>query len=123
VNKLKVLIPVISNTENESDFLDKAIEKAKEVHLILILDPKSKDGLPASAMMQGNSVVQDIVDYLKPKVKEIEEVVEWGGKLNKISHYAKLKEIKKIVLKYEESDVVDELAKGLEDEGFEVQVL
>ena len=119
---MKILIPIITNSENDPTFLEKVIKGVDEVHLLRVVDSGSKSELPAAAMMQGNSVVQDITNYLKPKVKEIEEVVEWGDPLNKISHYAKLKEIKKIILKREDSQFMKDLAKNLRAEELDVEV-
>lgn len=120
---IKVLIPVVSNTENDPAFLKKAVKGASEVHLLLVLDTKAKSGLPASSMMQGNSIIQEMAAYLKPKVKEVEEVVEWGEPFTKISHYAKLKEIDTIVVKKEDSQYMDAFTGQLEQEGFRVTVI
>ena len=122
----KILIPLLNNREEEESFLEKAIEGSKEVVLVAVIDTGAmvgKFGFAASQMSQCNSTTEKCRELLEKKGVKVEDILEWGDTLSKISSAAQLKKAKKIVVKKQDNLYFETLAKNLKKDGFEVEII
>lgn len=126
MGKEKILIPLISKKENDSDFLDTAVENAHEVILLLVIDTAAVGGsfgFTTSEISQGNMLVEEIKNYLESQGKHVFEVMEWGNTETKITNIAKLKEVDKVVLKKHKAQFLKELEKTLKKAKIKVEII
>lgn len=116
---MRVLLPILSQSENDEKFLEKAFQGVKEAVVLLVVDRNAMTGLfgfAATEIMQGNKMVEEIADWLKGEKIKSEEVIEWGDTALKIEHVAKLKKADKIVLKKQSNQYFKQLVEKLEKE-------
>ncbi len=92
---MKVLIPVISGTENDPAFIDRASKGAKQIFILFVVEPS----MMSSEISHGNAVINDIKSALGKKKKKCEDIMEWGDTTRKIIGIARLNSIGKVVLK------------------------
>ena len=124
--KLRVLIPLLSRQENEEAFLDKALQGANEVTLLVVVDASStieNFGFTTSQIGQCNSLMNSIKEIANGKKIKIYEALEWGDTFAKVENTAKLRKVDRIVLKKQENHYFEELVRKLRDEKFEVEVI
>ena len=122
----KILIPLLNNREEEESFLEKAVEDSKEIVLVAVIDTGAmvgKFGFAASQMSQCNLTTEKCKELLGKKGIKVEDILEWGDTLSKISSIAQLKKAKKIVMKKQDNHYFETLVKDLKKEGFEVAVI
>lgn len=136
----KILIPLLNNREEEESFLEKAIDEAnfspgfskkavedsKEIVLVAVIDTGAmvgKFGFAASQMSQCNSTTEKCKELLEKKGVKVEDILEWGDTLSKISSTARLKKAKKIVMKKQDNHYFETLVKNLKKEGFELTLI
>ena len=98
---MKVLIPVLSETENDENFLEKALSGAKEVILLLVVDasPKDKFGFTTSFIQKARTVMEEVKKAVGQKRKTAEDILEWGDTQSKIVNIALLRKVDKVFLK------------------------
>ena len=114
---MKVLIPLVSKMENDAEFLEQAITKAKEIILLLVIDTtamKGEFGFAASEIMQGNNLMEETKHTIGLKRKTAKAITEWGPTVQKISNIARLQQVNKIAIK--KSSVSRKLAHQLTEE-------
>lgn len=122
---MKVLIPILSENENDEQFIEEAIKGAKEAILLLVIDanPKQEFGFTASHIQKGRKVMEIVRESLGKKRKKSEELIEWGDTKSKILNLALLRKVDKVAMKKQENQYFEELAKKLKAEKIEVQVI
>lgn len=123
---MEILIPILSKKENDPEFLAKASLNAQEIFLITIVDanaPNQSFGFTATEISHANALVQEIKELLAGSNKRVIDVLEWGDTVPKIANYAKLKKIKKIVLKQQDTPEFKKLVKQLRTQHHNVEVV
>ena len=113
---MKVLIPLLSKQENKPEFLQRAVQGAKEVLLLLVIDTESTPsqfGFVASEIGQGNTLMQDVKKQLEKMRKTCNDVIEWGNTETKIEHIAQLQHVDKIVLLKQDNQFFKKLLKQM----------
>ena len=123
---MKILIPLLSKTENKQEFLAKALEGAKEVILLLVVDTKAMPGqfgFAATEIRQGNTLMEEIKKKTTEKKKKCTDVMEWGDTLSKILNATRLYKANKIVLKKQDNKFFEDLVKELEHESVQVEII
>ena len=114
---MKVLIPLVSKEENDSEFIELATNKAKEIILLLVIDTsamKGEFGFAASEIMQGNNLMEETKHAIGLKRKTAKAITEWGSTIQKIANIARLQQVNKIAIK--KSAVSRKLAHQLNNE-------
>jgi len=122
---MKILLPVLSEKENDEEFLDLALKGAKETIILIVVDADSKEefGFAASHIQRARAVMDQIKITLGKKRKSSEEILEWGDTNSKILNLALLRKVDKIVLKKQENDYFETLVKKLKKEKLEVEII
>ncbi len=122
---MKILIPLLSETENEAAFLEKATEGADNVILLVVVDasPKEKFGFTASFIQKARSVMEEVKETLAKKKKPCEDVMEWGDTQSKIVNLSRLKKADKVVLKKQDNHYFRQLVKKLEEEKIKTEIV
>ncbi len=122
---MKVLIPILSETENDEVFLERALEGAKEIILLLVVDanPKEKFGFTTAHISKARTVMEDLKKEVGKKRKTAEDVLEWGDTHSKVLNMALLRKVDKVVLKRQENQYFEQLVKKLEGERVNVEVI
>lgn len=114
-----ILIPLISKKENNQEFLDKAIDKVKEVTLLLVVDTASMPrefGFGAMEISDGRKLMDEVKQAIGKKRKKALDIIQWGDTFNKIDNTAKLKQIKTITFLKEDNEYYKELIKKLKNQ-------
>ena len=122
---MKVLIPILSETENDEVFLERALEGAKDIILLLVVDasPKERFGFTTSHIAKARAVMEELKKEVGKKRKSAEDVIEWGDTQSKVLNMALLRKVDKVVLKRQENQYFNELVKKLEGERVDVEVI
>ncbi|MEM0360022.1 MAG: hypothetical protein QXK06_01620 [Candidatus Diapherotrites archaeon] len=112
---MKILIPLISKKENSQDFLEQALEKAREVILLLPVDTPANatSGFTMAEVGQGENLMSEIQAFVGKKKKKCETVVQWGDTAKNIDHVARLKGVETIVLLKQDNEFFKRLAGNL----------
>ncbi|MEW6295056.1 MAG: hypothetical protein AB1467_02030 [Candidatus Diapherotrites archaeon] len=116
---MKILLPLISRQEFNEEFLDKALEGAREVILLLVIDVNAmagQFGFATSEIMQGTKIMQKVKEIIGQKRKKCSEITEWGDTATKINNIATLNDVDKIVLMKQKGVWWNELEKRLKKE-------
>jgi hypothetical protein len=112
-------MPLLGN-ELDQEFLNKVIQKADEIILLLVIDTQDLDkkpfGFVGSEIMQGNALLMDVSNLLKEKKAKVIEVTEWGATLQKIVLASKREQVNKIILKKAENKYFEDLIRALSKE-------
>ena len=123
---MKVLIPLLSRHENSPGFLEKAVDGASQVVLLLIVDTKGMPGqfgFATTEIRQGNILMEDLKAKLREKRKPFNDIIEWGDTLTKIDHIAKLNKVDKIIMQKQENKFFNDIVKELEKQGVEIEII
>jgi len=122
---MAVLIPLLSEKENDEEFLEQALKGTKEVILLIVVDADSKEefGFAASHIKTARLVMEEVKATIGKKRKRSEDIIEWGDTKNKIMNIALLRKVDCVILKKQENQYFDELVKNLEKEKIEVKVI
>ncbi|MFH1391682.1 MAG: hypothetical protein ABIH20_05205 [Candidatus Diapherotrites archaeon] len=122
---MTVLIPLLSEKENDEEFLEQALKGTKEVILLIVVDADSKEefGFAASHIQTARLVMEEVKATIGKKRKRSEDIIEWGDTKNKIMNIALLRKVDRVILKKQENQYFDELIKNLEKEKIEVKVI
>ncbi|HLC78948.1 MAG TPA: hypothetical protein VJG83_00825 [archaeon] len=122
---MKILLPILSETENDEVFLEKALNGAKEVLLLIVVDanPKEKFGFTTSFISKARSIMEEVKKSIGKRRKPSEDLMEWGDTQNKVINIALLKKVDKVILKKQDNQYFNQLVKRLEDERIETEVI
>ncbi len=122
---MKILIPLLSEKENEREFIEKASKGATEIILLLVVDPSPKErfGFAASFLQKGRAVMEGAKKLLGEKRKSCEEIVEWGDTQGKILNMALLRKVDKIVFYRQDNQYFNEMLNRLIKEKIETEVI
>lgn len=122
---MKILIPILSEKENDPEFLEKAAKGATEVLLLTVVDPSPKEmfGFAAGFLQKARAVMEGAKKMLGQKRKSVEDIVEWGDTQNKIINIALLRKVDKIVFYRQQSQYFNELLNRLIKEKIETEVI
>ncbi|PIN85838.1 MAG: hypothetical protein COV47_00130 [Candidatus Diapherotrites archaeon CG11_big_fil_rev_8_21_14_0_20_37_9] len=122
---MKILLPVLSEHENDSAFLETALKGAKETIILVVVDTsqKAEFGFATSQIQKARTVMEEIKNELGKKRKRSEEILEWGDPQSKILNLALLRKVDKVVLKKQENEYFEELVKKIRKENIEVEVI
>jgi len=120
-----VLLPILSDKENEDAFLEEALKGAKEVILLIVVDSETNDefGFATSHIQTARTILEEVKITVGKKRKKSEEILEWGNTASKILNIALLRKVDKVVLKQQENQYFEELVKKLRKEKIETQVI
>ena len=113
---MKVLIPLLSKQENNPVFLEKALEGAKEIVVLLAIDTNAmvgQFGFAASEMRQGNLLAEEIKKVAESRGIKCNDIVEWGDTVSKIDHIAQLEKVNEIRLLKQDNHYFKDLLKKL----------
>ena len=116
---MKVLIPLVSKTENEADFIEKATTGVREIIILLVIDTEAMQGefgFASKEIMQGSKLLEEVKALVGQKRKTAKEITEWGGTLKKIENVAILQQVDKVILKRTDNQYFQKLAKQLRDD-------
>lgn len=95
-----VLIPIITNKENNSDLTSK-LYKMEKVALVFIMDSdstKTPSGLVGGSIKNAEETMGEIRKKLKPRGIEVKEYLEWGNVIQKIENIYRLENVDKIMM-------------------------
>lgn len=123
---MDILIPILSKQENDPQFLAAATKESEKVFLLVIVDagvPEMSFGFTATEIGHGNTLMREIKRKLQDGGKQVFECLEWGETIPKIINFAKLKKIKKVALKKQDTQGFKKLAKLLRDEKIETEII
>jgi len=120
-----VLIPLLSEHENDEKFLEQALKGARDVILLIVVDADSKEefGFAASHIQKARLIMEEVKTTIGKKRKRSEDIIEWGDTQNKIMNIALLRKVDKVVLKKQENQYFEELVKKLKKEKIDVEVI
>ena len=120
-----VLMPILSESENNEEFLDKALKGAKETIILIVVDADSNEefGFAASHIQTARGIMEEIKATLGKKRKRSEEILEWGDTQSKILNIALLRKVDKVVLKEQDNEYFKELVKKIKKEKISVEVI
>lgn len=123
---LKVLIPLLSKTENDAEFLERAVKGANEVTLLLVIDNSADGtqfGFALQQMAAGNALSAEVKAMVGKKKKSVHDILEWGNTRSKIVNTAKLRRVSKVVLRAQEGKGFEALVEALRAEKINVEVI
>jgi hypothetical protein len=115
---LKVLIPLLSGQENNPEFLEKALDGAKQLVVLLPIDTNAmvgRFGFAATEIRQGNLLSEEIRKAAEERGIACSEITEWGDTLSKIDHIAQLEKANCIRLLKQDNHYFRELLKKLKE--------
>ena len=121
----RILIPILSEKEDEKDFLDRASKGADEIILLVVVDPspKEKFGFATAFLQKGRAVMESARKTLKEKRKSVDDIIEWGDTHGKIINMALLRRADKIVFYKQQNQYFNELINRLIKEKIETEVI
>ncbi|MCR4335973.1 MAG: hypothetical protein NUV57_05580 [archaeon] len=122
---MTVLIPLLSEKENDEEFLEQALKGTKDIILLIVVDANSKEefGFATSHIQTARIVMEDVKTSIGKRRKRAEDIIEWGDTKNKIMNIALLRKVDKVILKKQENHYFEELVKNLRKEKIEVEVI
>lgn len=122
---MKVLIPILSETENDDVFLEKAVTGAKEVILLLVVDasPKDRFGFTTSFIQKARTVMEAVKKTVGMKRKPCEDIIEWGDTQGKIVNMALLRKVDRVFLKKQDNQYFEKLLRKLKEEKIDTEVI
>jgi len=120
-----ILLPILSEKENNEEFLEKALKGTREVILLIVVDTESKEdfGFTTSHIHSARTTLEEIKITIGKKRKKCEDILEWGNTFNKIMNIALIKKVDKVILKKQENQLFEELVKKLKKEKIDVEVI
>jgi len=120
-----ILLPILSDEENDEQFLEKALKGTRDIIILIVVDSDSKQefGFATSQIQKARSVMEEVTEIIGKKRKRYEDIIEWGDTQNKILNLALLRKVDKVVLKKQENQYFEELVKKLKDEKVDVEVI
>lgn len=111
-----MLVPIVSGKENNTEFLQKAVENGKEIILLLVIDQREligQFGFAASGIKQGTALMEQIKAHLEAKGLHPKDIEEWGDTETKIEHIALLQRVDKVLLLEQDNEYFRNLVKQL----------
>ena len=122
---MNILIPILSESENDEPFLEEALKGVRGVILLIVVDSTSNEefGFAASHIQKARRVMEDMKTMIGKKRKRSEEIIEWGETQSKILNLALLRKVDKVVLKKQDNQYFTELVEKLRKEKIDVQVI
>ncbi len=122
---MKILIPVLSEKEDDPEFLEKASKGATDVILLVVVDPSPKErfGFAAGFLQKARGIMDNAKKLLGQKRKSVEDIVEWGDTQSKIINIALLRKVDKIVFYKQHNQYFNELVNRLIKEKIETEVI
>ncbi len=120
-----VLLPILSEKENDDAFLETALKGATHVILLIVVDADSKQefGFATSQIQKARKVLEEVKTAIGKKRKKSEDILEWGDTKSKIMNLALLRKVDKVTLKNQDNQYFKELVEALEKEKISVEVL
>ena len=120
-----ILLPILSDEENNEEFLEKALKGTRDIILLIIVDADSnlEFGFAASQIQKARAVMEGVTEIIGKKRKRYEDIIEWGDTQSKILNLALLRKVDKVVLKKQENQYFEELVKKLKSEKVDVEVI
>lgn len=126
MEKMKVLIPLLSKQENNEDFLDKATAGAKQAILLLVVDTQAMHGqfgFAATEIRQGSMLLEQVKEILGEKRKPYKDIIEWGDTATKIEHIAKLNKADRVIMQKQNNKFFNDLVKNLKKQELEIETI
>jgi hypothetical protein len=128
---MKALIPLLTKEENDLDFLEEAVGKAKEVVLLGIVDDESlakgQFGFAANEIRHSNAFLEEVKAILEKQGKVVKDISEWGDTARKIGNIAKLNQVNKVCMKKVNNkffrDLEEALRKDLKKEKIHLEII
>ena len=125
--KMRVLIPILSEQENNEAFLEQALKGAKEAIVLLVVDTNTNTqeefGFTTAHIQKGRAVIESVKEIIGRKRKKSEEIIEWGDPKSKILNLALLRKVDKVIMKSQENNYFKNLVKSQKDEKIEVETV
>jgi pentose-5-phosphate-3-epimerase len=119
------IIPIITEKENDPDFLKKFAEASKVI-LVFVIDPEQMGNAKISAVGEKIKIIQKLMTEIKKQLQSqssamvIDEKIEWGNWEEKLVNLAEMEKIDEVV--FYNSVVSHQLADKLREKGIEVSV-
>ncbi len=98
---MRILIPVLSPKDCIDAFVERAVQGASVVHVLLVLDSNSLHadfGFKASEILNGRKTTDTLKRSIRAHKKLCNDIIEWGSTIEKIAQIAEMKQVEKIVL-------------------------
>ena len=114
----KVLIPVLSQSENNPDFLNTATEGFSSVVLLAVINREEmvgRVGFLAGEIRNATHTLEQTKSFLESQGKKTLDCMEWGDTLQKIAHIADLNQCQKIALLRQENEYFKKLVHDLKE--------
>ncbi len=113
---MKVLIPLLSKQESNEEFIEKAVRKADEVFLLMVIEKQDSGSLKAADISSSTHFLEEVKKIIGKKRKKCEEFTEWGETSTKIRNTAIINKVDKIALLKQENQYFEDLVKKLREE-------
>jgi len=113
---MKVLIPLLSKHESNEEFIEKAVRKADEVLLLIVIEKEDSSFLKAADISSSTHFLEKVKKMIGKKRKKCEEFTEWGETSTKIKNTAIINNVDKIALLKQENQYFEDLVKKLREE-------
>lgn len=122
---MTILMPLLSEKENDEKFLEQALKGTRDVILLIVVDTDSKEefGFAASHIQSARAVMEEVTTAIGKQRKKYEDIIEWGDTQSKIVNLALLRKVDKVVLKKQENQYFDDLVKRLKKEKIDVKII
>ncbi|MCR4369084.1 MAG: hypothetical protein NUV67_04225 [archaeon] len=125
MNDMLLLMPILSEGENDEAFLEQALKGANNVILLIVVDAHTNEefGFATSHIQKARTILEQVKANIGKKRKHSEDLLEWGDTQNKVLNVALLRKVDKVVLRKQENHYFEELVKKLRAENLEVEVI
>ncbi len=116
------LIPILTERELDSEFLEEA-RNADKIILLYVMDSDRMTGLPSGFMGNRIKSAEAIINQYKKKLKgkEVDGFIEWGHWETKLMAFAILKKVDLVLMR--ESEAAESFSRELKKEKINIKIL
>jgi hypothetical protein len=118
-----LLIPIITEHENDDAFLEK-IKGAGKLVLAFIVDAQRIGDEKTKSVGEKIKSVESVMDDIRKKFPEtvsVKQIIEWGDWVEKLDNAARMEQVDEVILK--NSVFSHELALKLKEKNFNVTII
>ncbi|MFA6399570.1 MAG: hypothetical protein WCW44_04355 [archaeon] len=122
---VKVLVPLLTGKEKESDFVEAFTSKVDEIVLLQIIDKDfmNKTASAIGEMRQSRAVMEEVKKIVAQKKKKYSEATEWGSTINKIISLAVLQKVDKVFFVNQKNQFFGDILKELKKNKIQYEVV
>lgn len=121
---MKILIPILTGEEDDSEFLEEAVKDADELILLHVVKREDIGDVPAgyagSKIKRGEEVMERVSKEISPRMR-VESNMEWGDPTKKVMALATINDVDEVVLK--KSKTADDMEEELKEMRISVKII